>query len=442
MNVWKTLLLAAAGLTLASGLSAQQRVALVGGMLIDGYERPPIHHAAVLIEGNRIVAVGAADDVEIPRGTRVIDTSGRTMLPGLIDAHAHLDLVGHGDYDRWYEFVAETDRIQEVMEITSRQLIDAGVTTALDLGAPLDIVKFRERVRRGEITGPRIYTSGPWITRVRLAGVPDELQNVVASPEEAAAKAHELLDAGVDVIKTWVGLTQDDFNAIVEAAHSRRARVHAHLYEPEAIRKAIDAGVDVLQHVGSGGNPPYEEALVAEIAHKGIPVVQTISHRIWVYPATLAFPERLQDPRLQASFPPDMYEELQRSFVDFERLGYFRTTPRQIRNSKVAARQLIEANVVMAMGTDAASPLNFHTEAAWREISALVDSGMSPLRAISAATKTGAEILGLGRDLGTIEAGKLADVIVVSGNPLFDINALANVEVVVKDGRVLKGGNP
>ncbi len=441
MTAWKTTLLAGVMLALSTGLPAQERLALVGGMLIDGYERPPIHNAAVLIEGNRIVAVGAAAAVEIPPGTRVIDTSGRTMLPGLIDAHAHLDLVGHGDYDRWYEFVAEGNRIEEVMEITSKQLIDAGVTTALDLGAPLDILKVRERVRRGEIPGPRIYTSGPWITRVRLAGVPDELQYVVTTPREAAAKAHELMDAGVDVIKTWVGLTQGDFDAIVEAAHSRGVRVHAHLYEPEAIRKAIDAGVDVFQHVGSGGNPPYEEALVAEIAHKGIPVVQTISHRIWVYPATLAFPERLQDPRLEASVPPDMYEELQRSFVDFERLGYFRTTPRQIRNSKVAARQLIEANVVMAMGTDAASPLNFHTEAAWREISALVDSGMSPLEAISAATKTGAEILGLGPDLGTIEPGKLADIIVVSGNPLFDINMLANVEIVVKDGRVLKGGD-
>ena len=441
MNAWRTTRLGVVLLALAASLSAQERLALVGGMLIDGYERPPIHHAAILIEGNRIVAVGAVDDIEIPPGTRVIDTSGRTMLPGLIDAHAHLDLLGHGDYDRWYEFVAETDRIEEIMEITSKQLIEAGVTTVLDLGASLDLLKVRERVRRGEIPGPRIYTSGPWITRVRLAGVPDELQNVVASPEEAAAKTHELIDAGVDVIKTWVGLTQADFDAIVEAAHSRGVRVHAHLYEPEAIRKAIDAGVDVFQHMGSGGNPPYEEALVAEIAHKGIPVVQTISHRIWVYPATLAFPERLQDPRLKASLPPDIYAELQRSFVDFERLGYFRTTPRQIRNSKVAARQLIEANVVMAMGTDAASPLNFHTEAAWREISALVDSGMSPMEAISAATKTGAEILGLGPDLGTIEPGKLADIIVVSGNPLFDINMLANVEIVVKDGRVMKGGD-
>ena len=169
MIAWRTTRLGVVLLALATSLSAQERLALVGGMLIDGYERPPIHHAAILIEGNRIVAVGAVDDIEIPPGTRVIDTSGRTMLPGLIDAHAHLDLVGHGDYDRWYEFVAETDRIEEIMEITSKQLIDAGVTTVLDLGASLDLLKVRERVRRGEIPGPRIYTSGPWITRVRLS---------------------------------------------------------------------------------------------------------------------------------------------------------------------------------------------------------------------------------------------------------------------------------
>ena len=156
-----------------------------------------------------------------------------------------------------------------------------------------------------------------------------------------------------------------------------------------------------------------------------------------MYPATLEFPERLRDPRLENDFPPDIYAEVMRSFEDFERLGYFLTTPRQIRNSRIAARQFIEANVVMGMGTDAASPLNFHTEAAWREISALVDSGMSPLEAISAATKTGAEILGRGRELGTIEPGKLADVIVVDGNPLFDINVLGYVTHVVKDGRIV-----
>jgi predicted amidohydrolase YtcJ len=178
--------------------------------------------------------------------------------------------------------------------------------------------------------------------------------------------------------------------------------------------------------------------LVLEIANSGIPVVQTIAHRPWVFQATLEFPERLQDRRLVEDLPPELYEEFQRSFEDFHRLSYFRTTPQQIRKSSVAARQFIAANAVMGMGTDSGSPLNFHTESAWREISALVDSGMTPLQAISAATKTGAEILGRGRELGTIEPGKLADVIVVRGNPLFDINVLGYVEHVVKGGVVYR----
>ena len=104
----------------------------------------------------------------------------------------------------------------------------------------------------------------------------------------------------------------------------------------------------------------------------------------------------------------------------------------------VAARQFIEADAVMGMGTDTGSPLNFHTESAWREISALVDAGMTPIEAISASTKTGAEIIGMGRELGTLESGKIADLMIVRGNPLFDINVLANVEYVVKAGTVIK----
>ena len=437
--------LAAFATTSTAELQAQRpsrganRVALVGGMLLDGYEAPPVHHAAILIEGNRIVAVGPADEGEIPPDARVIDTSGKTMLPGLIDLHVHLDILGHGNYTEWYGFVERRNRLEEVMAIAAKQLLRAGVTTAVDLGAPLEVLDVRRRINAGEIPGPRMLVSGPWITRVSMTDVPPAFQNVVGSPKEAAAKARELIDAGVDVIKTWVGLTEEDLRAVVEVAHDRGVKVHSHLYDPEAIWDAIRAGVDVLQHVGSGGNPPYSDELIGEIAHRGIPVVQTIAHRIWVYPATVEFPERLRDPQLKEDFPPDIYDEVMRSFENFRRLSYFRTTPRQIRNSRVAARQFIDADVVMAMGTDSGTPLNLHTEAAWREISALVDSGMSPLEAISAATKTGAEVIGMGSELGTIEPGKLADIIVVNGNPLFDINVLGYVAYVVKGGVVWLG---
>ncbi|NND02243.1 MAG: amidohydrolase family protein [Acidimicrobiia bacterium] len=418
-------------------VGAQEPLVLRGGMLLDGYESEPIHHAAVVVADGRIVWVGPAADVEIPAGARVIDTSGQTMMPGLIDAHAHVDLIGHGDYDRFYEFIGGTERLLEMTEISMGQLVRAGVTTAVDLGAPLDILEVRDRVDRGELPGPRLLASGAWITRITLDGVPLSYQNVISSPAEAAAAAERLIRDGADVIKLWSGLTEADMRAVVEVAHSNSIRVHAHLYEPDVIWMAIRAGIDVFQHVGSGGNPPYDEDLIAEVAHRGIPIVQTIAHRIWIYPATLAFPERLQDPRLKRDFPADVWEEVQDSFKDFARLSYFRTTPRQIRNAKVAARQFIDANAVMGVGTDAASPANFHTQAMWREMEALIESGMTPMQVISAATKTNAELLGLGGETGTVEPGKAADLLVVDGNPLANIRALDRVRWVVARGRLI-----
>lgn len=436
-RVWAALcvvLISSCLLVLGANAQDERPIALVGGMLLDGYEAEPIHHAAIVIQGNRIVATGPKDKITIPDGTQIIDTSGRTILPGLIDAHMHLDLIGHGDYDQYYKFLGGMARLPDVMPIAAKQMLRAGVTSAIDLGTPFQILDVRKQIDAGQIPGPRLTISGPWITRVYIDGVPDEYQIMIDSPRQAAARTNELIDKGADVIKTWVGLTPEDYKAVVDAAHKRGVKVHAHLYAPEAIRAAIDAGVDVFQHVGSARNPPYDEALILEIAHKRIPIVQTISHRIWVFPATVAFPERLSDPIHKRDMPPDIYAEMQASFENFHRLPYFHDIGEETRHSKIAARQFIDASAYMGVGTDAASPMNFHTEAMWREMSALVDAGMTPIQVISAATKTNAEILGKFNDLGTVEPGKLADILVIRGDPLFDINALANVEIVIKDG--------
>lgn len=416
--------------------SKANRYAIVGGMMIDGYEAPPVHNSVILVQGNRIVAAGPAHEVKVPDGIPVIDARGKTVMPGLIDLHIHLDLIGHGDYDEYYNFLGGTKRLPDVMPIAAKHMMRAGVTTGVDLGSPFDILAVRDKIRAGAIPGPRLIISGPWITRIKLDGVPDSYQVVINSPEEAAAKALELIDAGSDVIKTWLGLTRDDLKAVVKAAHSRGVKVHSHLYKVPAMEDAIAAGVDVLQHVGSAKMPPYPQALLRKIAEDRIPVVQTVAHRIWVYPATEANPGRLNTPELEADMPADVFAEVQRSFKNFRALSYFRDTPDEIRHSKINARQFIDANAYMGVGTDAASPMNFHTEAIWREMSALVDSGMTPARAIAAATKTGAEIIGMGRDLGTLEAGKLADIIIVDGNPLADINTLDYVAVTIKDGSV------
>ncbi|NKB33080.1 MAG: amidohydrolase family protein [Pseudomonadales bacterium] len=411
-------------------------VAIVGGMLLDGYEAEPIHNSVVVFEDGRITAVGPRHAIAIPSKAVILDAGGRTVMPGLIDAHMHIDLIGHGEYDDYYAFLNEMERLPEAMPIAAKQMMRGGVTSGLDLGAPFQILDFRERIRKGEIPGPRLTVSGPWITRVEMAGIPDAYEVVISSSEEAAQRTRELIAAGSDVIKTWVGLTEADYRAIVTAAHAEGVKVHAHLYDPDAIRAAINAGVDVLQHVGSARNPPYEDALVSEIAHKGIPIVQTISHRIWVYPATVEFPERLYDPVYKKDMPADFYAEFIKSFEDIHQLSYFNDIGREIRNAEQSASQFIDAGAYMGVGTDAASPLNMHNEAMWREMSALVESGMTPIQVISAATKTNAEILGQIDELGTIEVGKLADIIIVDGNPLQNIEVLDYVDIVIKDGGV------
>ena len=132
--------------------------------------------------------------------------------------------------------------------------------------------------------------------------------------------------------------------------------------------------------------------------------------------------------------PADVYAEVMDSFRQFHRLPYFHDIGRETRNARRSAGQFIAAGAYMGVGTDAASPLNFHTDAMGFEMRALVESGMTPIQVISAATKTNAEILGRFDELGTIEPGKLADLIVIDGNPLADIDALSRVDVVIKDG--------
>lgn len=438
---------AAAAAGQAQPVGAVKKLALVGGMLLDGYEVPPVHHAAVLIEGNKIVWVGAAADAKIPPDATVIDTSGRVMMPGLWEMHAHLDLIGHGNYSRWFPYMREKQLEEKVMEISAKQFINAGITGAVDLGAPLKAsLSIRERINKGEIPGPRLWVSGPMLVGDReiLPGL-----GKIVTAEDVTRTAEALALAGVDVLKVQEGLGLEHYKALVEVGRKYRKQTHAHVYFPDAVKAALDAGIDVLQHVGSAGVPPYPPELMREIVNRGIPVCPTVAHRVTVFPATVAFPERLQDPQLKEDFAPipGLWEEVQNSVKDFQRLPYFAPligmgdTQRQIFfGERGAIKQWVTSGAIVVMGTDSGTPINFNTEALWREIKAFVDYGMAPPRAISAATRIPARVMGRGRDLGTIEPGKLADIIVVKRNPLFDIQALADVEVVVKDGVVLKGG--
>ena len=425
---------------------APKRLALVGGMLLTGYEVPPIHHATVLIEGDKIVQAGPSAEVKVPADTTVVDTTGRTVLPGLIETHGHLIVLGQGSYDTWFPWIKAHGgdaMLMRVMETSAKQLLMAGVTTTVDLGAPLQpSLSIRDRINKGEVVGTRVLVSGPWISRGAGGAMQEGFGGInITTPEEAAQQVERLAAAGVDHIKAHAGLTAADYRAIVDTAHKHRIRVYAHVYAERDVRNALEAGVDVLQHVGSAGTaPPYSAELIRDIVNAGRPVVVTAAHRAWIYEDTAAFPERLQDPDLKKAFGPDIYAEVQDSLKNWWSLGYFQRTDREMLYRERGVKQFIESGAVMGMGTDSGTPMNFHSEALWREIKVHVDMGMSPNRAIAAATRVNAQMIGKGRELGSIEPGKLADIIVVNGNPLFDIVALSHVETVVKSGVVYKGG--
>ncbi|PYR33790.1 MAG: hypothetical protein DMF93_24550 [Acidobacteria bacterium] len=196
---------------------------------------PPVHHAAILIDGTTIVQAGPASEVKVPSDATVVDTSGRTMLPGLIEAHGHLIALGHGNYETWFPWIAAHGgdaMLTRVMETAARQLLFAGVTTTVDLGAPLQpILTIRNRINNGEVVGTRVLASGPWISRGAGGAMQIGFGGVnITTPQEAAAQTDKLAAAGVDQIKAHAGLTFDDYRAIVDAAHRRGIRVHAHVY--------------------------------------------------------------------------------------------------------------------------------------------------------------------------------------------------------------------
>ena len=216
------------------------------------------------------------------------------MMPGLIEEHAHLSILGHGEYNRWYPWIVQNGYMEKVMEISAKQLLMAGITTAVDLGGPLkESLSVRDRVKKGEIPGPRMMMSGPWVTK-SLGNYPPEMnvmQKLINTPEEAAAATEELIAAGVDVIKAYVQLTPAHYKAITDAAHKHRIRVHAHVYAENDVRNALENGVDVLTQSGSAGTaPPYSQRLIQDIVNAGRAVVVTGAHRSWVFPDTVGVP--------------------------------------------------------------------------------------------------------------------------------------------------------
>lgn len=433
----------------ALGAQSANGLAIVGGMLIDGHEGVPIQNSVILVEGDRIVHVGTASDTEVPASARVIDANGLTVMPGLNEAHAHLIVVGHGVYDEY--FPRYMGRWREIMEISAWQLLMAGVTTARDLGAPLeDAIWIREEINAGRMVGPRLFVSGPFLQK--SLPVPQGTRYdyrtqafvrwTVDGPEDAARKARQLIDAGVDVVKVIQldQLTPEERMAIAAEAHRAGLHMAVHAGSVEEVRAAAEMGVGSIEHMGGGRNPLYPEESLRLIAENGI-VASVTSLVSRVYDITTEYPERLDNPQLKSDLPPDIYEDVRGSLDHFSRLNYFSGAKEANRHHPAKVRQLYRNGVRLVVGTDSGTPMNFHYESTWQEMDLFVRYGIPPMKVISMATRHPALLYGKFDDLGTIEPGKLADIIVVNGNPLRNMSALQqnNVLHVIKGGVQYKG---
>ena len=336
-------------------------------------------------------------------------------------------------------------------DLSARQLLMAGVTTARDLGAPLeDAIWVRDEINAGRMAGPRLFVSGPFLQKSlpvpQGTGYDYRTQAFVRwtvdGPEDAARKARQLIDAGVDVIKViQLGqLTREERLAI--AGEARRAGLHmaVHAGSVEEVRAAAEMGVGSIEHMGGGRDPLYPEESLRLIAENGI-VASVTSLVSRIYDITTEYPERLDNLQLKSDLPADIYEDVRSSLDHFSRLNYFSGAKEANRHHGAKVRQLYENGVRLVIGTDSGTPMNFHYESTWQEMDLFVRYGIPPMKVISMATRYPALLYGEFDDLGTIEPGKLADIIVVNGNPLRNMSALQqnNVIHVIKSGVQYKG---
>lgn len=422
--------------------------ALVGGRLIDGFGGPPLANSVILVDGDRVAAVGTVKTLAVPQGARVISTEGMDVLPGLWDMHVHLMINGHADYTHWDKAYINRLR-EEIMPASAVQLLLAGVTSARDLGAPLeDSIAVRQAIRDGHIPGPRLYVSGPFLQKKPYPGT-EAFRWGVKDADDARAKVRQLKVAGVDVIKM---IDQDELGeavtrALVDEAHKQGLKVVGHSHLPDEIRIGLKTGVDNFEHTGLGAAPEYPEDIMnalerraAEGRVRGSPLywTPTISGLL-NYDRLLANPERLDDPCWKRGLKPDTIADIQGSIIAPSHLDYNQLTPKRKPTLDRKFAQLRRAGAILMIGTDSGIPMTFHCQSTWNELDVWVNKlSVPPMEAIQAATYWPAKFMGVEQSSGTIAPGKFADIIAVRGDVLETIALLQNVPFVMKGGIVYK----
>jgi imidazolonepropionase-like amidohydrolase len=426
----------------ALSLNAASKIALVGGTLIDGNGTKAIRNSVILIEGQRITAVGQVGSLTVPADAEVISTEGMSVLPGLWDMHVHLMINGHSDYDHWDK--TYPSRLEkEIMPASAKQLLLAGITSARDLGAPLeDSIHVRDAINDGKIPGPTMYMSGPFIQHEPYPGT-EAFRWGVKGVADARAKVDKLAKAGVNVIKLidQDQMTMEEVQAVVDEAHKNKLPVVAHSHRPEEIRRGLKAGVDCFEHTGLATAPEYPQDIIQMIRERTAqmslgPLFWTPTvEGLYNYDYIRDNPEQLDDPSWHEGLPQDIIDDIKQSLQHPERLSYFQITPQRKPTLERKFNQLRETGVVMLIGTDSGIPMQFHSQSTWHELDVWVNKfGVDPMMAIRSATYWPSVAMKVDKDVGTIEEGKYADIIAVRGDVLRYIDLLQRVDIVIKHG--------
>jgi imidazolonepropionase-like amidohydrolase len=410
-------------------------VALVGARLVDGSGADPLEDATLIFEGERILALGPRGQVAIPRGATVIEAQGRTLLPGLIDCHVHVGM----------EWGSLTDLARKLMTPPSlsllycvpncRATLEAGITTARDAGFAPAAVKLA--VERGLFLGPRLLVAVSILSQTGGHGdftMPcclnmgephpaDIPHGVVDGLDEMRHKVREILRAGADWIKLCTSggvlspadspesaqFTVEEIAVAVYEARAQGKRCMSHAQSNRGIKNAIQAGVASIEH-----GIYLDDEAIAMMIERGVYLVPTL-----VAP---------QDVIAMAEARPGLMP------------AYAVAKAREVIGAhRESFRRAVAAGVKVAMGTD--SGVGPHGGNA-RELGLMVEHGMTPMQAIVASTRSSAELLRLDDRLGTLAPGKLADLLLVDGDPLADIHILADptkLVLVVKGGAAVRG---
>lgn len=413
------------------GLGCSTCTILIGGRVFTGDSTIA---ATVVLKDQRIEAV-AEPSAQIGEGQRV-DLSGKTILPGLFDAHVH-------SYFSAGPFGADDGR--DVTLSSLRAFVRSGVTGILDLGSSERLIfDLRDRIASGALIGPHIFSAGAMFTATGghpcPAGfAPGDVCRLVDTATEARASAALLLAKMPDVVKiileahtvtsTLPEIANPTFRALKDAADGAGVPVVAHATDVAHLTQALDGDVQIIAHL-----PLWDRispALASRMHDAGVTVIPTLNFSDRFYQLLQGPLPELSDPALADDVPADVIAALQNAMIP---PGVEATIEAFRANVQANFRTCLTASVTIAAGSDAGNPGNFHGLALAQELRLYVENGMRPAAALRAATSVPAAMMGV-PDRGQVAAGKLADLLIVDGDPLADIGALAHVSRVFVAGR-------